>query len=514
MTDPAAEIPETILRNCAAAAPRPWFPAVYARDNGVARDLLDSKLDWLRMGGLIRIADWVQGQGQGYTLTPEGKQVLESPRELDRLRKGQMPVPASAKAEELRQPEPRGSAWERGEVVRDALVFRREPLVTRFLLFLNAAVFMAGLVLGVQRHIPIAAYLYGLSGDPQVFDLLQDCGALTGQDILNGQWWRLLTCCFVHFGFIHLGLNMFSLLVVGGVEEAMWGRLRYLILYLISGVCGSCAMVIRHPQGAGAGASGAIWGLMAGLVAWVFLNRRYVGHGASSWLRRLMLVVVLNAAFSFLPRVSAAAHFAGGAAGLIAAVLLNEERFASGLRRSLAVAGLAALPVISVGAVLYSQRVDSRWEELRKITDHNDWVLKWRPPIEELWHGAADIERGQVEPLRFKPGTIDKLVAATNDIRSKLEEGIRRLQNVGPIREQDAERERLSYLKQFETRLRQVESRLLVEKLQEAEDELTRMKAKRALRKLTWTEKEEKEFKQHQENVKELGDKLIQLQRK
>ena len=65
MTDPAAEIPETILHNCAAAAPRPWFPAVYARDNGVVRDVLDSKVDWLRMGGLIRIADWVQGQGQG-----------------------------------------------------------------------------------------------------------------------------------------------------------------------------------------------------------------------------------------------------------------------------------------------------------------------------------------------------------------------------------------------------------------------------------------------------------------
>src|SRR5437899_10285053 len=123
MTDPAAEIPETILQNCAAAAPRPWFPAVYARENGGVRDVLDSKVDWLRMGGLIRIADWVQGQGQGYTLTPEGKQVLESPRELDRLRKGQMPAPASAKAEELRHAEPRGSAWERGEVVRDALVF-------------------------------------------------------------------------------------------------------------------------------------------------------------------------------------------------------------------------------------------------------------------------------------------------------------------------------------------------------------------------------------------------------
>jgi membrane associated rhomboid family serine protease len=519
MTEPATEIPETILQNCAAVAPRPWFPAVYARDNGVARDLLDSKLDWLRMGGLVRIADWVQGQGQGYTLTPEGKQVLESPRELDRLRKGQMPVPASAKAEELRHLEPRGSAWERGEMAREALNYRSDLLVTRLLIFLNTAVFVVGLILALQRQLPIGHYLYGFSNDPRQAQIMELCGALTGEAIVKNEWWRLLTCCFVHFGLIHLGLNMWSLYILGRFQEGMWGRARYLIVYLISGVCGSSAMIINNPVVRGAGASGAIWGLMASEVVWVFLNRQHIGYGATIWLRRLMFVFVLNAGFSFLPMISASAHFAGGAAGFIAAVLLDGERFARGLRRWLAVASLAALPVVSIGAVLYAQRVDPRWEELRKIIDHNDWVLRWRPPIEELWHGAADIERGQVEPLRdqetnrFKPGTIDKLVAATNDIRSKLEEGIRRLQDVGPIREQDAERERLSYLQQFETRLRQVKGRLLVEKLQEAEDELTRMKAKRALRKLTWTEKEEEEFKQHQENVKELGEKLIQLQR-
>ena len=480
MTDPAAEIPETTLQNCAAAAPRPWFPAVYARDNGVVRDVLDSKVDWLRMGGLIRIADWVQGQGQGYTLTPEGKQVLESPRELDRLRKGQMPAPASAKAEELRHAEPRGSAWERGEVVRDALVFRREPLVTRFLLFLNAAVFMAGLILAVQRHIPAGVYLYGFSNDPQqrmqMFDILQDCGALTGQDILNGQWWRLLTCCFVHFGLMHFGLNMVSLLVVGGVEETMWGRLRYLILYLISGVCGSCAMVIRHPEGVGAGASGAIWGLMAGLVAWVFLNRRYIGHGASQWLRRLMFVVVLNAALSFLPQISAAAHFAGGAAGLIAAVLLNEERFARSLRRGLAIAGLLALPVIGVGAVLYAQKIDPRWMEVRRAQSHKDWVLKWRPPIEDLWLKAMRIELEQVVPLYdskrggLKPGSLDKLTATSNEMRPMLEEGIRELYKVPPLSDEADERQHLDYLNQFEKALKVLELRQARAESKEAEE--------------------------------------------
>src|SRR5690348_12053845 len=82
---------ETILLQCAHAAPEPWYPSQYAQANGMSRDDLDPFLDQLRMAGLVRLTDWVQGKGQGYALTPDGERVLQSPRELARVRAGKVP---------------------------------------------------------------------------------------------------------------------------------------------------------------------------------------------------------------------------------------------------------------------------------------------------------------------------------------------------------------------------------------------------------------------------------------
>ena len=71
---------EDILRLCATAAPNPWYPSEYVRSTGIPRDNLDLPLERLRVGGLIRLTVWVKGTGQGYVLTPEGEEALQSPR--------------------------------------------------------------------------------------------------------------------------------------------------------------------------------------------------------------------------------------------------------------------------------------------------------------------------------------------------------------------------------------------------------------------------------------------------
>src|SRR5205823_6228758 len=97
-------------------------------------------------------------------------------------------------------------------------------------------------------------------------------GGLRAADILGRhQWWRLLTCCFVHIGFAHLAVNMFALYNVGPILERLWGSARFLMLYLISGVCGSSVMVLANLHelgGGGAGASGALWGVLGSFGAW------------------------------------------------------------------------------------------------------------------------------------------------------------------------------------------------------------------------------------------------------
>src|SRR5260370_22763596 len=113
---------ETILLQCSKAAPSPWYPSEYARTNGIQRDYLDPYLDQLRMAGLVHLTDWVQGQGQGYALTPEGKYVLDNPRELAKLRAGQRNHLPEVLQKRSNASGERTNAFERGEQIRAAFL--------------------------------------------------------------------------------------------------------------------------------------------------------------------------------------------------------------------------------------------------------------------------------------------------------------------------------------------------------------------------------------------------------
>src|SRR5262245_13653433 len=89
-TGPDHDLLQVILHRCAAAAPEPWYPKTYAETTGTPRDSLDAPLEQLRLGGLIRLTDWVQGRGQGYALTPLGTRALQGPRLLNQLRDGKL----------------------------------------------------------------------------------------------------------------------------------------------------------------------------------------------------------------------------------------------------------------------------------------------------------------------------------------------------------------------------------------------------------------------------------------
>src|SRR5207302_2558234 len=98
-------------------------------------------------------------------------------------------------------------------------------------------------------------------------------GADFGPLTLNGQWWRLVSSMFVHFGLIHLGLNMWCLWNLGRAAERLLGRFSYLLAYLVSGMFGSSASVVSHPLAARPGASAAIFGLAGSLVAFVGVTK-------------------------------------------------------------------------------------------------------------------------------------------------------------------------------------------------------------------------------------------------
>src|SRR6184192_3432569 len=117
LTDPNPQA--LILRLCADAAPNPWYPSAWVREQGISRDDIDPYLDQLRLGGLTRLTDWVAGHGQGYALTPAGQELLKNPRQLARLLSGKWSPPV---VREQRGTTTASSPWQRGETVRTALL--------------------------------------------------------------------------------------------------------------------------------------------------------------------------------------------------------------------------------------------------------------------------------------------------------------------------------------------------------------------------------------------------------
>ncbi len=186
-------------------------------------------------------------------------------------------------------------------------------------------------------------------------------------DLLHGEWWRLISCCFLHAGALHLFVNLFSIYSLT-LTESLWGSWRFLIIYLFSGLAGSCAALIVHP-GSGytplQGASGAIWGLMASMLAWLFMNRAHLpAEDLSRWVRALGMVVAINIAVSFMPNVSAGGHFGGGLAGFILATLLHVQTYAKAPRRTIATILIVLLPFVCIGALREAMAKDPRWQQL------------------------------------------------------------------------------------------------------------------------------------------------------
>lgn len=103
---------------------------------------------------------------------------------------------------------------------------------------------------------------------PQPYVLIH-WGSNFGPATLSGEWWRLFTSMFVHFGLVHLALNMWVLWSMGRAIERMFGSLHYALLYVFAGLCGSLASLWWHPNVNSAGASGAIFGLLGGLLAFI-----------------------------------------------------------------------------------------------------------------------------------------------------------------------------------------------------------------------------------------------------
>jgi membrane associated rhomboid family serine protease len=128
--------------------------------------------------------------------------------------------------------------------------------------------------------------------------------------VSDGEYYRLFTAMFMHYGLLHLAMNMYALWILGRPLEAMFGPLRFLAVYLVCGLGGNVAVYLFSPDAASAGASTALFGLFG---VFFFVLRR-LGRSASG----LIPVLIINLLFTFyVPNISIAGHIGGLVTGAI-----------------------------------------------------------------------------------------------------------------------------------------------------------------------------------------------------
>jgi rhomboid protease GluP len=136
----------------------------------------------------------------------------------------------------------------------------------------------------------------------------------------HGQWWRLLTSMFLHIGLLHLLLNGWVLYQLGSLFEVWFGAGRLLTVYFASGLVGSLVSVLTMPDqvALSAGASGAVFGLLGALIAFLGRRRQHLLPAARSLLWQLAGWAAFNVVFGFtVSGIDNAAHLGGCAVGLL-----------------------------------------------------------------------------------------------------------------------------------------------------------------------------------------------------
>lgn len=208
-------------------------------------------------------------------------------------------------------------------------------VVTKTLIGINVFVYLAELAQG--------AGVNATSGS------IYEKGVLYGPFVAQGDWWRLITAAFLHYGPLHLGLNMLALYWFGTPVEQYLGRGRYLLLYLVSGLAGSAGALLVTPTSPTVGASGAIFGILGAALV-LEQQRAYVLGGSALGL------IVINLIFSFtFSGISIGGHLGGlvgGALCMLAMSRLGRGHAAYGRFGLAGIAGVLAVAVFSV-AVAY-----------------------------------------------------------------------------------------------------------------------------------------------------------------
>jgi membrane associated rhomboid family serine protease len=217
---------------------------------------------------------------------------------------------------------------------------------TRVLIGVNLAVFVVTVASG--------GGLGSGGGTSSIYDRF----ALIPPAVAAGDWWRLGTSMFLHYGFIHVAFNMWALYVIGTPLEQWLGRLRYLTLYFLSGLGGSILSFATGPLASrSAGASGAIFGLFGAF--FVISRRRGLETGG------IVGLIAINLVLSFtFSNIDWRGHVGGLIVGGVVGAVLAWAPSGPQRNRFQAVGCVVTGLVLVAASLLGARHVDSQCADL------------------------------------------------------------------------------------------------------------------------------------------------------
>lgn len=245
-------------------------------------------------------------------------------------------------------------------------------------------------------------------------------GALNGDRVFeHHEYYRILCPLFLHYGPLHLGLNMLAFLQLGTLTEQLYGSMRMILFFLISGTCASFASLWLTPatMAGSVGASGAIMGLAGVILGLAFYGQGPLRKRIHDWVGRALLRGVV-ATFALglviwlvLPVVDNAAHLGGFVAGLALAALVRDpnrplHRYTRGFAGvGIALTGLSWGTMAADGGqavqAMHIQRAEQCEAELAAVNARPIEVSYLLACAVESWHDAGQPERAEAATNRL-----------------------------------------------------------------------------------------------------------------
>ena len=184
---------------------------------------------------------------------------------------------------------------------------RKGFMATPILIDLNILVFIVMIASGV-----------GIMS-PSTLSLLK-WGADFGPLTLTGDWWRAVTCNFIHIGAFHLLMNMYAFMYIGLLLEDLIGSRRMFMSYLLTGLCSAVFSLYMHGETISAGASGAIFGLYGIFLAFLFFHR-IAKEQRKALLTSILIFVGYNLVYGMKAGIDNAAHIGGLLSGFLLGII-------------------------------------------------------------------------------------------------------------------------------------------------------------------------------------------------